>query len=312
MSDPFATKYGAVARPLYDKIINVGLYTLSGGAGAIVSGGGSVTLGNGQQAFLATPIICPPTGRKPTISLKGSILPSPILSSIELRITNFTTDIPLDQYVFVKIQAGYASALDASIEGEIVNAYQETPGPDGITVFYLMLGLFTAWNSSTLTFAWPAGTSINSILRRCVFAMGYQRTETYLDDSLVTQTPWSISGIISRFLSEFAQAFQINVYPLGQIVRVITSRQSTNVVHNIRYLKNPPRHDASGYNFVAPWDPSLRPNDIVQIATPYMRQTFGGAQVGNASTQFITQTINFDFSTTEDTNEMTVLATAAS
>lgn len=310
MSD-FQTIQYLGERPLFDKIINVGLYTLAGGGAAIVSGGGSVTLGNGQQAFLASSIICPPTGRKPTISLKGTILPSPILSAIELRVTNFITDIPLDQYVYVKIQAGYSTALDASIEGEIVNAYQETPGPDGITVFYLMLGLFSAWNNTMASLSWPAGTSVNSILDQCASLMGYQGVQSYVDNSLTTQTSWSFSGLVSRFLSDFGAAFGINVYPLGQIIRAITSKQSTTIVHNIRYLKNPPRHDASGYNFVAPWDPSLRPNDQVEIATPYMRQTFGGAQVGNATTRFIAQTIAFDFSTTDDTNEMTVLATAA-
>ena len=41
----------------------------------------------------------------------------------------------------------------SNIEGEIVNAYQETPGPDGVTVFMLQLGLYTAWNTTVSSFS---------------------------------------------------------------------------------------------------------------------------------------------------------------
>jgi len=80
---------------LFDKIINVTLVKK-----------------DGESDYIR----CPKVGRKPTINFRGKILPSPVLSDLELRITNLDTgDTPLDAYKYLKIQAGYADSLNTTI-----------------------------------------------------------------------------------------------------------------------------------------------------------------------------------------------------
>lgn len=276
--------------PLFDKIINVQLV---------------------QKSGVSTYIPCPKTGRKPTISVSGKILPSPILSELTLRVTNLLTgDTPLDAYKYLKIEAGYADSLSATIEGEVVNAYQETPGPDGVTIFHMLLGYFTNWVNVTGSLQWPAGTSINTILQSCATLLE-MTVKTTLPESLQSAVPYSFSGSVGKFLSDMATALGFTVYPNGPYLMAFYANEDTRLYHSIKYLTTPPRHEAYGYNLTAPWDPTVRPGDIVVVDTRYVRQTFGGAQVGNPTTNFIVQTVSFDFSTTDETNSMVILATAA-
>jgi hypothetical protein len=299
MSDALAVK-------LFDKIINVKLFAV--GSNGI---GESVTLGNGQTAILSSYIQCPRVGRKPTINFRGKILPSPILSDLELRITNlYTGDTPLDAYKYLKIEAGYAGALSSSVEGEVVNAYQETPGPDGVTVFVMLLGFFTNWSNVTTTLFFPDGVKINTVLSACASSLG-MTLKSFIPDSLVSQISYSFTGLVSRFISDLAAALGITVFPDGSVLKAFEKAGSTDKHHVMRYFINAPKHEAYGYNLSAPWNPDIRPGDILDIDTRFVRQTFGGAQVGSQNTAFITQTVSFDFSTTDDTNSMTIIATAA-
>jgi hypothetical protein len=300
MSDILQTK-------LFDKIINVKLFAV----GSNVVAGETVTLGNGQIAVLSSYIQCPRTGRKPSINFRGKILPSPILSDLELRITNlYTGDVPLDAYKYLRIEAGYAGALSSSVEGEVVNAYQETPGPDGVTVFVMLLGFFTNWSNITRTLQWPSGTKINAILSECAVALG-MTLKSFISDALLSQVSYSFTGLVSRFLSDLASGLGINIFPDSGLLKAFEKAGSTDKHHVMRFFINAPKHEAYGYNLTAPWNPDIRPGDILDIDTRFVRQTFGGAQVGSQNTAFVAQTVSFDFSTTDDTNSMTIIATAA-
>lgn len=276
--------------PLFDKIINL-----------------TLTDKNGEASYIR----CPKVGRKPTINVSGKILPSPILSDIDVRLTNlYTGDTPLDAYKYLKFEAGYAGSLSSTIEGEVVNAYQETPGPDGITVFKMLLGGFTNWTNATISLNWPAGTNVNTILTSLANAL--QLTlKTTVPDNLQTAVPWSFTGLAKDFINQVSKTLNLTIYPAGPFLIAYGVGGNTNVFHIIKYLITPPRHEAYGYNFTAPWDPTIRPGDVCQVDTRYMRQTYGGAQIGNSQTSFIAQTISFDFGTTDETNSMIVLATAA-
>lgn len=278
--------------PLFDKIINVTLK---------------------QKTGEISYIQCPRIGRKPTINISGKILPSPILSEIDLRITNlFTGDTPLDAYKYLKIEAGYAGDLKATIEGEVVNAYQETPGPDGITVFKMLQGYFTNWTNVTGSNQWTAGDGVNTVLGYLAGLLGLELKST-LPDSLQIAAPsgWNFTGLVKDFLIDLASRLNIYIYPSGPFLIVYDSKGSSGIFHTLKYFITPPRHEAYGYNLTAPWDPTIRPGDILTVDTRYMRQTYGGAQVGNSQTNFIANTISFDFGTTDETNSMIILAVAA-
>ncbi|ADX42558.1 hypothetical protein [Tetrasphaera phage TJE1] len=274
--------------PLFDKIVNI-----------------TLTQKTGESSY----VLCPKVGRKPTINVSGKIWPSPILADLDVRITNlYTGDTPLDAYKYLKFEAGYAGSLAATIEGEVVNAYQETPGPDGVTVFKMLQGGFTNWTNVTMSQNWPAGTSVNTILSDLA-GMLQLSLKTTVSASLQTAVPWSFTGLVKDFLTQISTVLNITLYPSGPFLVAYQVGGNTGLVHVIQHFITAPRHEASGYNFTSPWDPTLRPGDVVVVDTRYMRQTYGGAQVGNLQTRFIAQTISFDFGTTDETNSMIVLAT---
>lgn len=281
--------------PLFDKVINVALMRgLPGQTPTVVN-----------ADYIQTPRF----GRKPTINITGKMTANTALFDIELRITNLDTgDTPLDAYKYLRISAGYRDSLGTTIEGEVVNAYQETPGPDGITVFHMLQGYFSDWFNVTASNSWPKGTSVNTILNTLCFYLGMRLAST-LPDSLETATAWSFTGSVSKFISDISGALGFNCYPNGQFLVAYQFQSDTGVVHDIKYVTTPPRRDAAGYNLVAPWDPTVRPGDVCIIKTEYARQTYGGAQVGRSQVEFICQTVSFDFSTTDDTNSMHLLLT---
>lgn len=297
---------------LLDKIINLKLFVVGQSADSLISSGETVTLGNGQIANLSAYIQCPKIGRKPTISIKGKILPSPILSGVEIRVTNlFTGQTPLDAYKYIRAECGYSGMLGAPIEGEIANAYQETPGPDGVTVFVMLLGYFTNWNNVFKVQYWPEGTARKTILDWCATELGMTLQYVGSGGKETTDTSYQFSGKVSDFVAQLASSWNVNIYPDGQILKVYPKDSSTGLQYIVEFVTIPPRHEAYGYNLTAPWLPSIRPGDEMVISTKYVRQTYGGANAASSTTIFIANTISFDFSTTEEQNTMTVLAVAA-
>ena len=158
MSDIFAPgKY-----PLFDKLINIKLFTTSAAAGQLANRGETVNLGNGQVVGLSDYIQCPSFGQKPSINIQGYMNEACVIQDCDIRITNLLTgDTPLTAYKKLKIDAGYAGQQKTTIECEVNNAYpqEETPGPDGITIFKSFLGCSTNWtNGHVMSQQW---TTVN-------------------------------------------------------------------------------------------------------------------------------------------------------
>lgn len=288
MSDIFAS--GKL--PLFDKIVNVTLV---------------------QKDGVSRYIECPKFGQKPSINVQGAMNPAVVLSELDLRITNLLTgDTPLTAYKYIKIEAGYAGALKTTIEAEVNNAYQETPGPDGITIFKSFLGYWTNWSNVTMSQQWTTGTSVKSVLEYC--ASQLQLTlKTTLDSGLQIQAPsgWGHTGLIKDFLTDISKVLNVNIYPTGAFLIAYPGKGDTGVRHVLQYFSTPPRHEAYGYNLTSPWDPTIRPGDIITVDSRYMRQTYGGSVVDATGTSFVVQTLSFDFSTNDETNSMIIMATEA-
>ncbi len=257
-------------------------------------------------------ITCPEFGQKPTISVSGKFIPSPIVSDLELRITNFiigaTDDTALDTFKYAEIELGYASSLKTSIAGQILYAYQETPGPDGVTVFQFLIGQYKEWVNTKVSKSWNPGTPVNQILGDCAKLLGLSLTST-LPDTMKTSTQLYCTGYVKDFLGTLAAAYRVMVRPDGAFLIVCNNDDGTGVVHVIENVTTPPRRDASGYNLTAPFDPSIRPNDTVRIDSLFSRSSYGGSLVNKNATDFIAQVITFDFCTTDDTNHMIIMMT---
>ena len=279
---------------LFDKFINISFQDI-----------------NGKVLYS---IVNPLSGRKPDIRLNGSFLPSNIVMAQELRIRNFPPNQKLSDYSGFIIEAGYYGTnynkTSALIQGQIQMAYQESPGPDGDTFFHILLGKFSQITTNILSPGsyYPVGSNYVQMLTDLCKAMGY--TEVFfntLDKSLVTPISYDANGLAKDCLNTV-----LSWYPRyrmridGNRVVFYDNKVGTGITHKINWVTSPPRRDASGLSFIAPWNPAIRPGDIVDIDAKFMSTSYGGA-VSSPTTKFIVLSVEYSFSTVGNENSMTVM-----
>lgn len=82
-------------------------------------------------------IDCPTYGVKPTIEVSYKLLPNHICYQVTVKITNFSLrgDINVRELNVMEVQIGYRGQQSQTLKGPIFSSYQESPNPDGITVF---------------------------------------------------------------------------------------------------------------------------------------------------------------------------------
>lgn len=278
--------------PLFDKIINLTLVQK-----------------DGSERYIK----CPSFGQKPSINIQGTMNPACVIQDCDVRITNLLTgDTPLTAYKYLKIEAGYSGQQRATIECEVNNAYQETPGPDGITIFKSFLGYWTNWANATMSQQWTTGTNVSTVLDFCATQLGLT-LKSSLSNDVQIQAPsgWGFTGLVKDFLTDIAKVLNVNIYPSGPFLIAFPIGGNTQARHVLQYFTTPPRHEAYGYNLTCPWDPTVRPGDVITVNTRYMRQTYGGSVVDATGTSFVVRTLAYDFSTNDDTNSMIIMATEA-
>lgn len=288
---------------LFDKIINLTFKQVT----STVQGPGDTMINKYGKSYTLT---CPAQGQKPTIQVTGQWLPGSVLTECELRITNFIAEKSLLDFGWVDIEAGYAGSLKTRLGGTIMNAYQETPGPDGVTLFQIQTGPYKEWTNSFVHQSWARQTSVNQILRDCAGFLGLT-LNTNLPDTMVVQSNLYCTGYVRDFLNTLALAYKIVIRPDIDLLIACMADNDTGIVHEITYVKTPPVREASGWSVICPWDPSIRPFDVVRIKTNYARQTYGGKQVTSTGApdrlEFTVALVTFDFCTTDDTNYMKLM-----
>jgi hypothetical protein len=289
--------------PLFDKIINVYLRRSDG---------------------KTAEILCPKVGRKPTIRLSGEMVCNTLLHQLELRITNLVTDVPLSDYThapdkppgsggYVEIEAGYAGSLRTMMHGEVMNAFQETPGPDGVATFQCFVGSFTDWTTRTMTASFEEFTPVSVVMGGIASALGLSLIY-HADPNLRIKCPISHNGLAKDLIQTVTDMFRgggqygdwsgLMVRPDGNSLIVTNKDIGTGLIYRLDYVSMV-NHQAGGFSIQAPWIPSIRPADSVQIDPKFFRQDFGG-QVVKAGNTFRVLTITFDFCTTDSTNMMTL------
>ena len=126
----------------FDRIINVTFFRqpdtayIQSMTGGVVSD--AFTMEYLQKMnLIATTITCPTGGLKPDIYFSVSVLPNHICYRMTLRLTNFMLrgDIDIRSCNAMTVEVGYRGSRLQSFTGPIFSSYQESPNPDGITVF---------------------------------------------------------------------------------------------------------------------------------------------------------------------------------
>ena len=287
----------AITFDLFDKIINLRMYREDGSVVTIET---------------------PATGRKPSIRISGTLVTQDIMQQIELRITNFVSDQPLDQYKYITIEAGYRTGVTVGFRVQVLVAFQELPGPDGVTCFTCLLGDIDSWRTTTFSGKYTAGSLLKNVLQDVASQMGMD-LEYSADETLQLKIDIYQNGLAKDLFPKLIRNFTsytadgaysgIRIAPYGNKILCFNANKGTGVVHVLNFIAHA-KHSAKGYDIQAPWVPPARPGDSLQIDPKYFRQDFGGSQVA-AGNLFQIYSVAFEFATDDDTNQMTVLTVGA-
>jgi hypothetical protein len=285
-----------INRPIFDKIVNLRFYKRGGGFDEI---------------------LMPPTGIKPNITIQGSYITSDIIGSVNLRIVNFYSTTPLNEYEYIEIFCGYRGSLTGTIKGQVWIAYQESPSPDGVTYFQLQTaGSFTGFvNAIMARTHWDLGCQVNIVLQDIVDAMtayvGRPITLQSTISQLINLThPLDYNGVVKDLMTLLQGSYigpKFNYRMDGDTLFVWPGDGSTQRVFPINYFSSPPTRFAAGMTFSSPWFPDLRPGDIIQIDPKYSKQTYTGS-ITELPRNLVVQSIEYEFNTVIPQNHMSVYA----
>lgn len=275
-------------------------------------------------------IVCPESGMKPDIRLQGEFVTSALVKMIEVRITNFYPSSPLNEYSYINIYAGYRGSALTTLSGQIWIAYTESPGPDGVTYIQAFLGNFRKYTMAKFDRAFPANSaSLSFVLGAIAQELGLHQDFHYLDTiadpginaSGMITVPLYFKGYINDSLTKLTQTFpSLIVYMDSTSLVAYPLAKSKTTKYKVDIFSSPPRREAWGWTFVAPWIPQLRPGDIIEINPKYYQQTFVTYQ-NDLSVQFVPDStksldtgatfkmfkLSFEFSTNQMNNQMSCM-----
>jgi hypothetical protein len=233
---------------------------------------------------------------------------------------------PLSDYKKIDVQAGYASAPLVAFYGTVLVAYQELPGPDGVTMFQLLLGNLDTWRSVMFGGIYSAGQFLSTVCQDFADRMSVPSFKINLVYNIVPDVPLKadlqytgfakdiihlLKQVFSDYDSNTHEAIGIEFSLIGDTLYVYYADQGMpdQNITRLDFITHA-KHNSAGFEIIAPWIPSLRPGHLIWIDPKYFRQDFGGSQVAIGN-QYRLYMIDFDFCTTDATNTMTLLTVGA-
>lgn len=199
------------SQKLFDKIINVKLYRVMAGP---------------DPSAVEISITCPDGGVKPAVSLSFRLLPNKICYQMTVKIQNFSLrgSINIRTFNVISVDVGYRDGGTINLAGPIFSAYQESPNPDGVTVFEgvvvgdVGIGLFANQNYR-LEF-WADEISIQDLCARIADGLQLRLDTTSVDDSIMQETLKFPRHITARAQNGYAVVTWLNnvlhSYSLGR------------------------------------------------------------------------------------------------
>jgi hypothetical protein len=272
---------------LFDKIINVELISNNNVMGV---------------SALADTITTPEFGRKQMIQVSGQFSGATQVVGIVLRITNLYLgkDFSIDTFSFVRIKAGYKNNLQTAFTGKIFNSYVETPPPDSVTVFELYPGniedLYTKWFNKS----YPKDTSFLMILQDIATLLNLTLISNFDDFKIPTPISFGMSARQAFIKLKEKNKF-IRIRPESDNLYVFDINKKQDIVHTIDFITSA-KKEGQSFTINAPWLPILRPGDCVRLNPQYFKQDLPMANITGKDYNIVT--INFDFATCGNTNEM--------
>ena len=261
-------------------------------------------------------IICPRHGIKPEIEINGTYGAALELNAFYITIKNLYLDLRTEQYSRIKVRAGYANNY-VDIEADIFNMYQQSPGPDGVTVIECKTGGITKnWIDATVSLNFEKGTLLTKILEEIKKSLDIDEVMTgEKARGLSTDVPIQFDGSARAALTKIEEVFadkNLKTFMQGNKLCAICLTEGDSINRRVlKYMSAPPQQNPGDEDgmwhtmITAPWMPDLQPGDQLEIPLQtYIlnRNLVGGAK--KTQKLQITQ-MSFHFGTRGTVNQMT-------
>lgn len=268
----------------------------------------SFRLKTGREIVVNTPR----HGRKPAIDISGQFLPNGNASNFRVSVTNLYTDSIVDILTSIEVRAGYGDCLFVACSGTVANVYTETPGPDKVTVFECVTAKYSEWLEATANISLSAGFTVSQFVETVAKALGYNAT--VIDSGVASIScpfPFMFNGKVSEALRRFKRSLpDVGITTEGDKLRVFSVSKAPKIygVHVLKLLSQAPQFSGGTVSLVLPWQPNIKPGDVVQFPVDFGKKSLGALTFNSA----IVDTIDFSFSTVGDNNQMSIMATPRS
>lgn len=249
-------------------------------------------------------ISCPKVGRKPTISISGTVLPSDNINNFEIKITNLYIS-NIQQFNKFKVSAGYESEKATVIEGSIWNCYIESPAPDQVTVFSCVMGNIENWISKTVDLKFDEGESLTNILNKLSSALEFGNPIIAQDVNETLKSPLNETGLAKDVFQKLKASFPDVTITVDSNRFKAFKGQGTGKVYILDYVNAPPQFQANTVSVSALWLPALRCGDHFKLKTNYFKKDMT-TKVESMKSKFEVISLQFEFSTTGPENQMLI------
>lgn len=283
---------------------------------------------------------CPKTGPKPAMTLHFKMLPNEYVSQITLTISNMYLNLDLCSYKYLSVTAGYSGrgkkpGLTRTFKGEIINAYNESPNPNGAFVIQCVLGEFSAISDTTASISYTS-EEMGTTLRETAMAMEQKlqsvspnlsvdisdlpkewlQTNIFPDS---TFSDFSVSAL--DFIDKIRYRIQrtanatglepVNVMLEDNIVRFFTlsAMPSADKLKAVTAIGTAYIEGDRGV-VTAPWNPSIHVGDMVYIPRVFfrsrIRMDYFNSKQSMQTDNWKVYSINVLFASGSKTNQMTL------
>lgn len=280
--------------PNFSKIINLKILTQVPGL-------------NNLQRYA---IKCPATGRKPNIEISGTLTPQDIANNIDVRIKNFYTDQLKGSITDIEIQAGYAGRVMSAFNGSVVQVYTDSPGPDRTTVISCTTAKYEQWLDSTLELHLAPGWALSVAIQQISAGLGFTKKPYIGVREQACPIPWDFSGFARDAFHKLNSFFpDIRIQVMNSQLYVYSSKIQRTKNIELKYLTCAPQISGDGVTLTAPWNPEIKPDDLVSFNSRFFTAAANGLRFDAARSTIRAKIIQFDFSTVGNTNQMIIQGT---
>lgn len=251
-------------------------------------------------------IKCPARGRKPNITIQGTLLPCNFMSLIEIRIINLYIERGRT-FQKVEVNAGYENSVSLAFEGEITNIYDESPGPEKVTVITCTQGSLKTMTENTVSIALEKGFTLKNALTQITNAGELTAPIFTFEDNVTSAAPFTFNGTVQEALHQLTPLFPDVMFLFtDKTIKAVKVQSFGNEQPKIiEYLQSPPQIVSTTVVLKAPWNPVIRPGDIVSVQNVSFI-TRGKVATGSLMNKYRVSSIEFRFCTVQGTNTMTI------